>query len=252
MKLMGDYNELYWVNVDGTKNMLNAAREAGIGRFVYISAGAVLTGGRPVIDADETWEVPEKPIGAYAQTKALGEKFVLDANHRDFKTIILRPPCVWGTGDQAMLPGMVDAVRSGKWFWIDQGKYSYSTCHVNNVCEAILLACEKGQGGEVYFIADGPPATFRDFFSELIRTQGIEPGNMSMPRWIARLLASLMEKIWTTFNLKGYPPVLNETVALFLSPISIADKKARSILGYRGLYTRQQGMDDLRKAHHSN
>ncbi|MCX5852380.1 MAG: NAD-dependent epimerase/dehydratase family protein, partial [Deltaproteobacteria bacterium] len=229
-----------------------AAQAAGSRRFVHISAGAVLTGGRPVINADETWEVPGKPIGAYAQTKALGEKFVLESNSKNFSTVILRPPCIWGTGDQAMLPGMIDAIRSGKWVWIDQGKYFYSTCHVNNVCEAILLACDKGQGGEVYFIADGPPATFRDFFSELIRTQRIEPGNMSIPGWTARLLAPLMEKIWTTFNLKGYPPVSNETVALFLSPISIVDNKARSILGYRGLYTRQQGMADLRKAHRNN
>ena len=247
MKLMGDYKALYRVNVEGTRNMIRAAQAAGIRRFVHVSAGAVLTGGPPVINADESWKIPENPVGAYARTKALGEKIVLDSNSHDFSTVIVRPPCIWGAGDRAMLPEIMKAVRQGQWVWVNRGDYPYSTCHVRNVCEGILLACGKGHGGEVYFITDGPPAIFRDFFSELIRTQGMEPGDRSVPRWMVRLLAPLVETIWKIFYYEGTAPLSREMLALFLSPISIVDGKARSGLGYRGAYTRQQGMAELRQ-----
>src|SRR5438552_2062082 len=59
----GRFEDFYVTNVTGTECLLAAARAAGVGRFVHVSTEAVLVGGPPIINADETWPLPEHPIG---------------------------------------------------------------------------------------------------------------------------------------------------------------------------------------------
>jgi nucleoside-diphosphate-sugar epimerase len=146
-----------------------------------------------------------------------------------------------------MLPTIIRAVRQGRWVWVDNGEYPYSVCHVKNVCEGIILACEKARSRAVYFLKDGPPMKFRDFFSALIQTQGITPGTRSMPRWLANGLAPLVEIFWRLFRLHGEPPLSREILAFFLNPVSINDHKARKELGYTGYITANEGLAELRK-----
>jgi len=131
--------------------------------------------------------------------------------------------------------------------WVDKGEYPYSVCHVKNVCEGIILACEKGRGGAVYFLTDGPPLKFRDFFSVLIQTQGVTAGTKSMPRWLANGLAPLVEILWRLFRREGEPPLSREILAFFFNPVSINDHKARRELGYAGYITTNEGLAELRK-----
>lgn len=246
MKMFGNWKELYTVNVDGARNVMTAAKSRGVRRLVHISAAGVLCDGSPVINADETWSTPEKPLGAYAGTKVIAERMILNANSSEFSTIVIRPPCIWGKGDRAMLPTLAQMVRDGKWKWIQKGDYPYSTCHVRNACEGIIKAMDKGRGGEIYFLSDKDKTSFRDFFDPLLRTQDVDPGNDSMPLWMARGVALLLESIWNLLKLKNEPPLAKDTVALFFTPLSINDEKARRELGYVGSVTMEEGLAELR------
>src|SRR5690606_25003695 len=65
----GDPAAFERINVTGTENVLRAAEEAGGSRVVHVSTEAVLVGGPPIVNADETWPLPQHPIGLYPLTK---------------------------------------------------------------------------------------------------------------------------------------------------------------------------------------
>lgn len=242
----GDEREFYNVNVGGTKHVLAAARAAGVPRLVHVSTEAVLAGPAPLVRVTERAPLPARPYGPYARTKGLAEAAVLAANAPGFETIIVRPRWIWGREDSSVLPKIVAAVRAGRFRWIDGGRYLTSATHVRNVCEGLILAAERGRGGEIYFVTDGPPMEFRVFLSALLDTQGVQPGTRSVPRRIARTAASLMETAWTAFGLRGVPPVTRMSVKMIGEEVTLDDSKARSELGYRGAVTVEEGVREMR------
>lgn len=241
----GRAEQFHRVNVQGTKNVIHAARAAGVPRLAHVSTEAVLAGGPPIRNADETWPLPDRPIGLYGATKGEAERRVLAANNAALQTIIVRPRMVWGEGDTTLLPRIADSVRRGQWMWIDGGRYLTSTCHVANVCEGVILAAERGRGGEIYFLTDGPPIAFRTFATALVRSQGLEPGNRSIPHGVATALASIAEWTWRSLRLPGAPPIDRATVALAGAEVTVSDAKARRELGYVGHVDRATALTAL-------
>jgi nucleoside-diphosphate-sugar epimerase len=238
----GNYEEFYRGNVTGTENVLKAALLARVPKFVHVGTEAVLVGGAPIVNVDETRPVPEEPIGLYPLTKAMAEQRVVAANSPELTTVIVRPRLIWGKGDTTLLPRFIEAMQQGKFMWINGGRYQTSTCHVANVCEGMILAAEHGRGGEVYYLTDGPPIEMRAFLTAMVRSQGVEPGNRSIPRSIALMMASLMEMIWQTFKLKGSPPVTITAIKLIGEEVTVNDDKARREIGYRSLVSREEGL----------
>jgi nucleoside-diphosphate-sugar epimerase len=137
-------------------------------------------------------------------------------------------------------------VRDGQFSWIEGGRYLTSTCHVNNVCEGMLLAAEKGRGGEVYFLTDGKPIELREFFTALLDTQGLKPGDRSIPRWLAQIIAFLVETLWKTFSLKTEPPLTRTALKLMGEEVTVDDSKARRELGYKALVTIKTGLEEMK------
>jgi nucleoside-diphosphate-sugar epimerase len=238
-------DELYRVNVEGTRNVLAASRKTGVDSFVHISAAAVISDGNPVFGATETSPVPEDLFGLYVQTKAESERMVLEANGSGFRTVALRPPAIWGRGDTTMLPELIQAIKKRQFLWIDSGEYPYATCHVRNVCEGALLAAAHGKAGEAYFLTDTERTTFRRFITDLLRTQGVRTGSLSLPRNVAWWIGALLEAIWKFLRLNGSPPITRTLFALIGGAVEISDIKARRDLGYTGKVSRAQGLAEL-------
>lgn len=242
----GDRQEFHRVNVTATENMLQAARAAGVSCFVHVSTEAVLAGPAPIVNADESLPRPAEPYGPYAASKGLAEERVVAANAPAFRTVVIRPRFIWGKGDTSVLPQIVAAVKAGSFRWISGGRYLSSATHVRNVCEALILAAERGRGGEIYFATDGPPIEFRRFVSALLETQGARAGNRSVPRELAWLVAASVERIWTAFRINAYPPTTRMVVKMLGEEVTLNDQKARTELGYRGLVSFEQGIREMR------
>jgi nucleoside-diphosphate-sugar epimerase len=236
------------VNVVGTRNVVNACRKTGVSCLVFISAAAVLSAGGPIHALSEKHPIPPQPFGAYAQSKAEGERLVLSANSSVLKTVAVRPPAIWGLGDRHLLPEIVRAVQSRHFLWVNKGRYPYETCHVRNVCEGALLASQKGAGGQAYFLTDTEKTTFREFVTDLLATQGMAPGRLSVPRAVAWTSAAFLEALWRLLRLKGRPPITRALLSLIGMPIELSDAKARKELGYAGHVTRSAGLEELRHA----
>ena len=233
------------INVEGTRHVIAAARDAGVSRLVHVSTEAVLLGGPPLRNADETRPRPFRPVGPYGWSKGLAEAEVLAENQRGLETVVVRPRLIWGTGDTTVLPRMVQAVRDGKFMWIAGGRYLTSTCHVRNACEGLLLAAERGRPGEIYFVTDGAPVEFRAFITALLRSQGVEPGDRSAPRWAVRLAAPAAEAAWRALPLRGAPPINRAILVTIGDEVTVSDAKARRELGYRGQVTIHAGLAEM-------
>lgn len=232
--------------IDGTRHMLAAAREAGVHRFVHISTEAVLAGGGPIVDADETTPYPARPCGLYPWSKAVAERAVLAANAPGFETIALRPRFVWGRGDTSLLPQLTRAMRQGVWRWFGGGRHLMSTCHIGNLVEGVRLAAEHGRGGEAYFLTDGAPVEMRGFLTALAATQGVVAPAGEAPMAVAQALAAAGEFAWRALRLRGRPPLTRTALNLLFMQVTVNDAKARRELGYRGAVTREAGLAELR------
>jgi nucleoside-diphosphate-sugar epimerase len=247
VKDWGPRKEFITANVAGTAMCLTQARAVGVPRFIHVSTEAVLLGGPPLVRVDESRPRPDAPFGLYAETKGMAEERVLAANGRDLCTIVMRPRFVWGKGDNAILPKLVASVKSGQFRWIAGGRYLTSTCHVDNVIEGLVLAAERGRPGGIYFLTDGEPVEVRSFFSAMLATQGVDPGERSIPRGLAKAMALASEAAWTVLPfLPGDPPITRTAVRLIGEEVTVDDTRAREELGYRANKSREQGLAELR------
>ena len=242
----GDAEAFRAVNVDGTANVIVAAKTAGVARLVYLSTESILLDGRPLDEVDETVPIPEHGhLSSYAASKAAAERLVIAANGPDLETLAVRPRLIWGPGDGTWLPGLEAKVRSGVFRWVDGGKYLGSSCHVSNVVEGMVLAAEKGRPGESYFITDGSPRTFREFATAYLATADVQPGGGSLPGWLMRPAGTTVEAVWRMLPLESPPPLNRVEVSMVSHPMVVDDSKARSELGYRPVITIEQGMMEL-------
>jgi nucleoside-diphosphate-sugar epimerase len=244
----GDPAEFQRVNVDGTAHVLDAARQAKVRRVVHVSTEAVLADGTPIHNADETRPRAQKPIGLYPSSKGAAEALALEGNRDGLEVVVVRPRFIWGKGDTAILPKLIEVMRKGQFAWIGGGRYLTSTCHVRNVCEGALLAAERGVPGEIYFLTDGEPVEFRGFISSMAATQGVDAGSRSIPYGLVYALAWSSELAWRLLRLSGRPLVSRMAVILTGNEVTVNDAKARRELGYQSLVTREAGLAEMKQA----
>jgi nucleoside-diphosphate-sugar epimerase len=236
------------VNVQGTANLLEAARGEGVRRFVAVGAAATLLGGRPVCDADETWPYPSRPVGPYARSKAEAEQLVLAANDASLETIVLRPPLLWGDG-AVFIDEIIRICRRRAFVWIGGGSYRFSVCHADNLAAAAVRAIAEGRGGRSYFVADAERSSFRQFATAVLRGLDLDPGSRVVPRWLTRFMAGVIEALSYPFVRRGQPPMSRELVAMIGEPLDVSYDRAARELGYTPAVSREQGIERLREWH---
>ncbi|MEZ4318937.1 MAG: NAD-dependent epimerase/dehydratase family protein [Myxococcota bacterium] len=235
--------EAYWsANVGGTDRMLEAARAAGVKRFVLVSTNATVFDGKGQLGVDETLAAPVHDRFPYGASKAEAERRVLAANTDGFTTIAVRPCFVWGPRDNSVLPALRRMVSEGSFVWLDQGRAQVSTTHVDNLVHAIECALTGGRGGQAYFVADDGDTDIRGFISGLAESDGLVLPGRSVPSWLVRGLARTLETTWRLLGLKGTPPVTLMAARLMSSDMTVRSDKARAELGWAPVVDRVGGL----------
>ncbi len=243
----GPWADFHEHNVAATERLAAACLDAKVRRLVHVSTEAVLLDGNPLVQVDENKPLPEKPLSHYGRSKAEAERVLQRAVAHGLDVVIVRPRLVWGKGDTSVLAKIAGSVKDGRFKWVDGGRALTSTCHVDNLCEGMIAAAEKGKTGEIYFLTDGPPLPFRQHLEELLSrlSPPMSAGEASVPLWLAKVAAAACERIWTTLELKSTPPVHRVPVLLFGQEATVNDAKARRELGYRAAKTRAEGLAEL-------
>ncbi|NUO50866.1 MAG: NAD-dependent epimerase/dehydratase family protein [Polyangiaceae bacterium] len=235
--------EQFWkANVEGTQNLLDASKEAGVRRFVHVGTEAAVFSGEDLVDIDESFPYPESQKYLYSETKAEAERRVLSANSTALETISIRPRFVWGPRDTSVLPAIVKMAKAGRFAWLDQGHKRTSTTHVANLVHALVLALDHGTPGRAYFVADDGTRTLREFLTALAGTQGVDLGTRNMPSAVARPLARVVETTWRTLRLRGAPPIVRFSVDMMSSAVTVKTDRARKELGWAPVIGVDQGL----------
>ncbi|MBX7083216.1 MAG: NAD-dependent epimerase/dehydratase family protein [Nannocystaceae bacterium] len=233
----------FWdVNVEGTRQLLEAARAASVPRFIHLGTEAALFTGRDLVDVDETFPYPQRHRFLYCETKAEAERLVLAANRDGMTTISLRPRLVWGPRDKTILPSLLDTVRRGGFAWIDGGRHSTSTVHVANVVAGVERALEHGRGGEAYFLADDERSSIRDFLTRLVATAGVTLPERALPGAIARGAAAVVEGLWRVVRPGRRPPLSRLAAAMMSCTVTVVTDKAKRELGWSPVITVADGL----------
>jgi nucleoside-diphosphate-sugar epimerase len=239
--------QLRKLHVEATELLLSVAKDANIQKFIYLSAASIIMNGKPIKNADETF-VSDHIIDGYSRTKLQAEKLVLKQNTLTFQTISIRPPMIWGKGDPNTLAGIIDAVKKGNMQLINGGKHRFVTCHVINVCHALILAEQSERsGGKAYFITDGEIPVFKDFITKYVGTQGVQVPDKAVSLVMAKTIASVMEFVWKTFRLKGHPPLYKGLVNALGLEFITNDTKARQEIGYKTFISIEKGLNLMKK-----
>lgn len=244
----GPKDAWFKANVLGTQAVLDAAKAAGVKRFIHIGTEAAICHGQHIDGADESYPLAPNSPYPYCATKAQAEMRVRAANADGFSTIVLRPRFIWGPGDTTLLPSVAAMAKAGKFTWIDGGRARTSTIHIDNLCHAIDLALTNGRGGEAYFILDDGQISMKDMVTAMADTINLTLPDKSAPSWLLGGVAGACEGVWRLFGLKGEPPITRHVVMVMKCDCVLDGGKAHKELGYSPVISRDEGLAVMKAA----
>jgi dihydroflavonol-4-reductase len=215
-------------NVEGTRNVMAAAKAAGVGRVVYCSTIGIFgdTQGRVV---DETFQREQVGYSSvYDRTKYEAQVIVDEYAAAGLPVVSVCPSGILGPDDPHFGPVLKLFLSGSLKLW-PGGDRITGVVHVDDLADAMLLAASQGKPGETYIISAGELAT-REMFAMVGRDRGIAPP-ADAPRWIVRLLGTVLEWIgrWTGWQ----PPLSRERVHyIYDRCVRVDATKARRDLGW--------------------
>jgi nucleoside-diphosphate-sugar epimerase len=243
IEVWGEWDMFEREIVLATGNLYRFSAKRGVKRFIYISTEAVLQDRQPLLDVDETLPYPDEPNSYYGKAKKLAELALLNST-LSTERIILRFPFLWGRGDQ-QLEKMIAKIRAGQFVWIDQGQVVIDMVHVENAVEAIQLALTGGTDKSIYFVTDDRPMTAKEFFVPLLKKRGITTPDASLPSWLARPAASMIEAIWRWLGIQSVPPLSRFQLDFIGLPRRYKLDKVKRELGYKPVFTLELGLKEF-------
>ncbi len=193
----------YDVNVTGTKNLMEAARDVGTERIVYCSTiGAIGLPPEGGLGTEETPVSLEQMAGHYKRSKYLAEQEVLKLAKQGLPVVIVNPSAPVGEGDVKPTPTgqmIVEFMKGRMPAYIETGM---NIVDVDDVAAGHLLAMQKGRIGERYILG-AKNLMLRDIFEILSRLTGVNMPSVKLPRELILPLAYLnLAFSWVT----GIPP----------------------------------------------
>jgi nucleoside-diphosphate-sugar epimerase len=175
--------ELFDVNVEGTRAVADAARAAGV-RLIHVSslaAAGPASAGSPRSEDD-----PAAPVTPYGRSKLESEGVL--AAMPDLRWIVLRPGIVYGPGDRAMLPLFQLAAR-GVLPLVGRASAAYTVIHVSDLVRAIVAALDGGVDRQTVFAGHPRPATGRQLLEGVRSAVGRPARIVRVPMALARVAA---------------------------------------------------------------
>jgi len=229
-----DPSAFYAINVEGTRNVLGAATEAGVEKLVYTSTVGTL-GLEHVTDGNTAADERSFPdvrhlYGSYKRSKYVAEHEVLRAIAEGLPASIILPTFPLGPGDRAptptgqlildflngRIPGFVDTILN--------------VAHVDDVAAGQLLALEHGHNGRSYILG-GENLTLEQLLGELAAITGLPRPRIKVPRSLSLAVAAVSETVEGRI-LHRHPSVPLEAARMSTSQMAFDTSRARDELGY--------------------
>ena len=224
-----DRKEIYHSNVDGTRNLLEAARGAGVTRLVYTSTVGCIGIPHDQIGDENTPVTLADMSGDYKRSKFLAEQEVLRFAREGFPAVIVNPTAPLGDHDVKPTPTgqiVLDFLNGKMPAFIDTG---LNVVDVRDAAEGHWLACERGRPGERYILGS-ENLTLAQIFEILADVTGRKAPAVKLPYAVA-FCAGMCSTAWA--EVTGRPPrVPIDAVRMARKKMWVTHEKAQRELGY--------------------
>lgn len=221
--------EMFRSNVDGTRNLLHAAQNAGVERFVYTSTVGCIGLPPEGLGDEDTPARLEEMTGPYKRSKFLAERVALEFAGDGFPVVIVNPTAPVGDHDVKPTPTgkiLVDFLRGTMPAFLDTG---LNIVDVADVAEGHLRACDQGRTGERYILG-GENMTLEQILGTLARIAGKKAPTLRIPYAVA-YAAGLASTAWA--GVTGAQPLAPlDGVRMARKKMWVRHDKAARELGY--------------------
>ena len=237
-----DADQHWRVNFEGTRNLAEAAGQAGVKRFVFLSSVKAM--GEPgAICADE--DFPGQPVTAYGQSKRAAEEAVLTAGERYAMHVVnLRLTMVYGSGGRGNLERMGRLVRAGWFPPLPETGNHRSMVHVDDVVAAMrLVAGDERARGRTYIIAGPQAPSGRELYDAMRRILGLPARQWSVPAAVLRGAAGLGDCLETLCQRRF--PLNRETLDRLLGSAWYSPTRIERELGWRARVSLEEGLWEM-------
>lgn len=221
--------ELYRSNVDGTRNLLTAARNAAVERCVYTSTVGCIGVPKGGEGNEETPVSLEDMTGAYKRSKYLAEQVALEFAAGGFPVVIVNPTAPVGDHDFKPTPTgkvIVDFLKGGMPAYIDTG---LNLVDADDTAEGHLLACQHGRPGQRYILGR-QNLTLEEIFRKLEQISGVRAPARRIPYPVA-YAAGVVTTAWARLT-GSEPRVPLDAVRIARKKMFVSHQKAVSELGF--------------------
>jgi dihydroflavonol-4-reductase len=225
-----DSREIYESNVTGTKNLLDAARRAGIEQFIYTSTVATVAVDRPSLPNEQTASVLPEMVGHYKRSKWLAEQEALKAVREGLPVIVVMPTTPVGPGDWKPTPTgkiILDFLNGKMPGYVETG---LNFVAVEDAATGHLLAAERGKIGERYLIG-AENLTLKQALDTLARITGRAAPRLKIPHILALGVAYAETAFSRLLGREPQIPVEGVKIARHLMFVDCS--KAQRELGFR-------------------
>lgn len=237
-----DETEYRSVNVDGTRHLLAAGREAGVERFVFFSSvKAAGEGGSECQDES----VEPRPTTAYGRTKLEAERLVIDHGARyGMHAVCLRLPMVYGPGNKGNIHRMIDWVARGHFPPLPEVGNRRSIVHVANAVEAACLAAVRpAASGQTYIVTDGRPYSSRELYELICKGLGRAIPWWNVPLPVMRGLARAGDVIGRVRGRRFFFD--SDALEKLIGSAWYSSEKISRELGYRPSVTFEEALPEM-------
>ncbi len=231
--------DLYDVNVGGTRNLIDAAAEVGVGRFLYISsnspAGLNVAPDTLMVEAD-----PPRPYLGYGLSKLQAEWLVNDAFRAGrLATTIVRPCWFYGPHQPLRQTRFFRMIKEGHPIVVGRGDNLRSMSYVDNIVQALLLAEDKPiAAGRTYWVADRRPYSFIEIIETVARVLGVEVH----PRYLPTVTSALARFADSMLQMTGLYNQEVHVAGELAATIAVSIDAAVRDLGYDPEIELEEGM----------
>jgi len=235
--IWGKRKDFWSVNVEGTRNVIEACRANGVPRLVFTSTPSVVFAKDDLCGVNESTPYPTRYLASYPETKAVAERMVLAANSPTLATVALRPHLIFGPGDPHLIPRVIARARQRQLVQVGDGKNLVDVTYLDNAADAHVKAADAltpgGRcAGRAYFISQGEPVSLWPWLNELLAAFGAPTVTRSLTFRTAFFAGSAFEAVYRMLRI-GREPSMTRFLATQLAKSHYFDiSSARRDFGY--------------------
>jgi nucleoside-diphosphate-sugar epimerase len=217
------------VNVGGTRNVLEAAAQNKVKKFIYCSTCGVHGN---VENPPATENAPINAADYYQQTKYDAEPLVKAYAEKGMETVILRPAAIYGPGDPERFFMIFKRVAQGKFPMFGNGKTLYHPLFIDNFVDAHVHAMAPGKGvGQAFLIADEEYLSIEELVKRVAEVLAVDLKIPHFPLFPLVAAGHFFEKTCKPFHIT--PPIFPRRVDWYRQNRAFDITKAKRELGYR-------------------